>query len=70
MDSHGQSIESIVVVYCFGIYCFGIFWNVDIELATSPADIPGTDAKLPCDGILVQGSLIVNESMLTGQAWI
>lgn len=27
----------------------------------------GTDAKLPCDGILVQGSLIVNESMLTGE---
>ena len=27
---------------------------------------PGNDAKLQCDGILLQGSLIVNESMLTG----
>ena len=26
----------------------------------------GSDAKLPCDGVLVSGSLIVNESMLTG----
>lgn len=29
--------------------------------------IEGNSAKLPCDGVVVQGSLVVNESMLTGE---
>jgi len=29
--------------------------------------VEGNDSPLPCDGIVVQGSLVVNESMLTGE---
>eukprot|EP00931_Biecheleriopsis_adriatica_P039456 TRINITY_DN22565_c0_g1_i1.p1 TRINITY_DN22565_c0_g1~~TRINITY_DN22565_c0_g1_i1.p1 ORF type:complete len:1348 (+),score=245.05 TRINITY_DN22565_c0_g1_i1:60-4046(+) len=39
----------------------------DIALGDIVEVMDGENAKLPCDGILVKGSLIVNESMLTGE---